>query len=64
MNQPEIGKRPKYSAFYIRPSKTWAAYRMDETGNQIGPVGYGETKSQAVDDAEREYINEKYKEYT
>jgi len=54
--------KPMYDAFYIKPSKTWAAYRINDNRDQIGPLGYGETKDIAVEQAEQEFQLERIKE--
>lgn len=53
---------PRYDAFFIKPSQTWAAYRVNENRDQIGPLGYGETKDIAVIEAENAYRLERIKE--
>lgn len=54
--------RPMYDAFFIKPSQTWAAYRVNENRDQIGPLGYGESKDMAVKEAEDAYRLERIKE--
>ena len=53
---------PKYDAFFIKPCKSWAAYRSNGNRDQIGPLGYGDTKEDAVKEAEDAYRLERIKE--